>query len=92
MNDQTGNDVATLRELVIALARDAVFGREELIKISSSGRKNTGSLNRKKLDYIKTVLHTRQPNMLNVDILNKFGLYVDNLCQIMSNSEIECKM
>ena len=31
MNDQTGNDVATLREVVIALARDAVFGREELI-------------------------------------------------------------
>ena len=32
MNDHPGNDVATLRELAIALVRDAVFGREELIK------------------------------------------------------------
>ena len=67
MNDYTGNDIATLRELTIALARDAVFGREELIKNSLSGRKNTGSLDRKKLDYIKTVLHTRWPNMSDVD-------------------------
>ena len=34
MNDHMGN---------------AVFGREELIKNSLSGRKNTGSLNQKKL-------------------------------------------
>ena len=67
MNDHTGNDVAILRELAIALARDAVFGREELIKNSLSSRKNTGSLDRKKLDYIKTVLHTRRPNMSDVD-------------------------
>ena len=61
MNDHPGNDVATLRELSIALARDAVFGREELIKNSLSGRKNTGSLDRKKMDY--TVIHTRCPTM-----------------------------
>ena len=67
INDYTGNVVTILRELAIALARDAVFGREELIKNSLSGSKNTGSLNRKKLDYTKTVLHTRRPNISDVD-------------------------
>ena len=51
MNDHPGNDIATLRELAIALAHDVVFGQEKLIKNSLSGRKNTGSLDRKKLDY-----------------------------------------
>ena len=67
MGDHPGNDVATLRELAIALACDAVFGRQELIKNRLSGRKNTGSLDRKKLDYIKTVVHTRRPTMSDVD-------------------------
>ena len=52
LNDHPGNDVAKLRELAIALARDAIFGKDELIQCSLSGRKNTGSLNKKKLDYI----------------------------------------
>jgi len=32
MSDHSGNDVATLRELAIALAHDAIFDQEELIK------------------------------------------------------------
>ena len=66
MNDHPGNDVATLRELAIALACDAVFGREELIKNSFSVRKNIRGLDRKKLDYIKTVIHTRHPTMSDI--------------------------
>ena len=52
MNDHRGNDIATLKELAIALVRDVVFGREELIKNSLSVRKNTRRLDRKTLDYI----------------------------------------
>ena len=63
MSDHPGNDVATLRELAIALAPNAVFGREELIKKSLSSRKNTKNLDKKKLDYIKTVVYTRYPTL-----------------------------
>lgn len=41
MKSQSGTDVASLRLLTTALARDAIFGREELTKKSLSGRKNT---------------------------------------------------
>ena len=48
MNDCPGTDVSSLRELAKALARDAIFGRDELIKSSLSGRRNIGSLDKKK--------------------------------------------
>ena len=89
MNDHPGNDVATLRELAIALARDAVFGREELIKNSLSGRKNTGSLDRKKLDYIKTVVHTRRPTMSDIDFEQVWTLCrqsISKSCQTLQSN------
>ncbi len=50
MKDYPGSDVATLRKLTTALAREAIFGKEELCKSSLSGRNKTGGLNKKKLD------------------------------------------
>ena len=62
MNDRPGTDIQRLRELAIALAKDAIFGKEELIKCSLSGRKHTGTLNQEKLEYIKMAVHSRVPN------------------------------
>ena len=62
MNDRPGTDIQRLRELAIALAKDAIFGKEELIKCSLSGRKHTGTLDQEKLEYIKMVVHSQVPN------------------------------
>ena len=61
MSNYTGTDVASLRVLATALARDAIFGREEMSSSSLSGRKGTGVLNQEKLNYIKTLVKTRVP-------------------------------
>jgi len=61
MRDNPGKDVAKLRILTTALAREAIFGREELAQKSLSGRKNTGILDKEKLEYIKTLVHSRVP-------------------------------
>ena len=61
MRDNPGKDVATLRTLTTALAREAIFGKEELAKRSLSGRNNTAILDKEKLEYIKTLVHTRIP-------------------------------
>ena len=53
LQDYPGSSVANLRALSIALARDAIFWRKEMISSSLNGRKGTGSLDEKKLDYIK---------------------------------------
>ena len=41
MANNTGTDVASLRQLTTALAHDAIYGREELAMKSLSGHKNT---------------------------------------------------
>ena len=56
MNNYSGCDVASLRTLTTALARDAIFGREELSRSSLSGRKNTDILSLVKQEYIKTLV------------------------------------
>ena len=63
MIDYPGTDVAFLRRLTTALARDAIFGREALCRSSLSGKNNTGCLEKHKLDYIKAVVKSRVPNM-----------------------------
>ena len=67
MRDYNGTDVASLRLLTIALARDAIFGKKEMAKKSLSGRKNTGIFSKHKLDYIKTLVRSRVPNKPNVE-------------------------
>ena len=89
MNDHPGTDVATLRELAKALARDAIFGRDELIKCSLSGRKNTESLDKKKLDYIKTVVHSQHPSMSDVDFEHIWTLCrasISKSCQTLTTN------
>ena len=59
MSNNTGTDVASLRNLAVSLAKDAIFGKEEMSRKSLSGRKNTGVLDPEKLSYIKTLVHSR---------------------------------
>ena len=61
MNNIPGKSVASLRILAVALARDAVFGRQTMSRCSLSGRKGTASLAQHKMDYIKTLLRLRAP-------------------------------
>ena len=41
MKNHPGTNTASLRILTTALAKDAIFGRDDLIKCSLSGRNNT---------------------------------------------------
>ena len=61
--DNPGNSVANLTNLALSLARDAIFGKDEMAKLSLSGRKNTCSFDKKKMEYIKTVVRSKVPNM-----------------------------
>ena len=61
--DNPGSSVANLRNLALCLARHAILGRDEMVKFSLSGWKNTCSFDEKKMEYIKTVVRSRVPNM-----------------------------
>ena len=63
MNDHPGTDV----QLAIALARDAIFRKDQIVKCSLSGRKQTGMLDQEKLNYIKMAVHSRVPNKSAVE-------------------------
>lgn len=67
MRENTGTSEMHLRSLTTALAREAIFGREELAKRSLSGRKNTVALDKKKTDYIKALVRSRVPNKSSVE-------------------------
>ena len=79
MNDNAGSDIASLRALTTALAKDAIFGREELIKSSLSGRKNTGALSLEKL----TLVRSRIPNKTSVEFEYIWTLCRNSLCQTL---------
>ena len=66
MRDYPGNDEFTLRRLTTALARDAIFGKQALSRSSLSGKKNTGCLEKRKLEYIKALVRSRVPTMSDV--------------------------
>ena len=64
LGDHPGTGIANLRNLAISLARDAIFGKEEMMSCSLSCRKNTTALDKKKkLSYIKTIIQSRVPRM-----------------------------
>lgn len=89
MNNNSGTDMASLRNLAIALAKDAIFGREEMSKSSLSGRKTTAILSPKKLDYIKTLIRTRIPKQSAVEFEYVWSLCRGSLsksCQTLRNS------
>ena len=66
MMDNPSSDEASLRRLTTALAREAIFSRDALCRSSLSGKNNTSSLKKHKLDYIKAVVKSRVPNMPEV--------------------------
>ena len=74
MGDHGGTDIASLRNLTTALAREAIFGKEELAKKSLSGRRNTGILDKEKLGYIKTLVKSRVPGMTQVEFEHAWTL------------------
>lgn len=63
LGDHPGTGIAHLRNLAISLAKDAMFGKEEMVRCSLSGRKSTMALDEKKLKYIKTIIKSRVPRM-----------------------------
>ena len=67
MRNFPGTSVAALRALTLGLARDAIFGREALARSSLSGRKGTKTLCQEKMNYIKTIVHSRIPHKLDMD-------------------------
>lgn len=89
MNTYTGTDLASLRRLTTALAREAVFGRDELAKASLTGRNSTGRLDGQKLQYIKTLVHSRIPKKSNVEFEEIWKLCKGSLsksCQTLRTS------
>ena len=77
LSNHTGTEVADLRNLAISLARDTIFGKQEMIHSSLSGKKNsnTATLDEKKINYIKTVVCSRFPVCLEKDLI-LFGHFV----------------
>ena len=74
LGDHPGTSVVKLRNLALSLTKDAIFGKEEMVRCSLSGRKNTSSLDERKLDYIKTVVRSRVPNMAQNEFDCVWGL------------------
>lgn len=93
MNRYSGTDLASLRKLTTALAREAIFGREELAQKSLSGRNETEQLDKQKLDYIKTLVHSRIPNKSSVDFEDTWKWCRGSLsksCQTLRNAKKKC--
>lgn len=89
LKEHPGSDVASLRDLTIALARDSIFGRDELSHSSLSGRKNTTTLDSKKLDYIKKIVYSRCPKKSLAEFEIIWGLCRSSLskcCQTLRTS------
>ena len=65
MRDNPGGELSTLRRLACALARDAIFGRDALRGRSLRGGVNNKyiTLDKEKLNYIKSVIRTRVPEV-----------------------------
>ena len=49
------------------MAREAIFGRKEITSKSLSGRYSTGELDRRKMDYIKSLVHSRVPKKSDIE-------------------------
>lgn len=67
MSEYTGTSEVALRSLTTALAREAIFGREDMATRSLSGRKNTVALDKKKTDYIKVLVRSHVPKKSSVE-------------------------
>ena len=69
MRNYPGEDASTLRRLATALAHDSIFGKDALRSSSlrGGGKSKTGSIDKKKLEYITTALRTRVPDLLALE-------------------------
>lgn len=89
MKNNPGRDLASLRKLTTALAKEAIFGWEEMMKKSLTGHKDTGELDKNKIDYIKTLVHSRVPNKSDSEFEETWkwcrGL-LSKSCQTLRNS------
>ena len=85
MKNHTGTDTASLRILTTALAKDAIFGHDDLLKCSLSGRNNTGALPMEKLNYIKTLVQSRLPNKSQVEFEHIWSLCRSSLSKVCQN-------
>ena len=83
MSNYTGNDVASLRLITTALARDAIFGRDALSKCSLSGRENTAVLNQEKLNYIKMLVKSHVPEKTKVEFETLCHASLSKSCQTL---------
>ena len=84
LKDHPGTGIANLRNLAISLARDAIFGKEEMMSSSLSCRKNTTALDKKKLSYIKTIIQSRVLRMSETEFASLWILYrssISKSCQ-----------
>ena len=80
-----GTDIASLRRLATAVAREVILGKKELQHSSLSGKKRTGSLDKSKLDYIKSILKSRVPNMRVLEYYWSWsGQSADHHCQSLA--------
>jgi hypothetical protein len=68
LKDIPGTDMASLRLLAVALARDAIFGREEWARCKLTDRGGGMKADQKKLDYIKATVFARIPNKSKVEL------------------------
>ena len=90
LRENTGTDILSLRKLATALAREAIFGRKEMTSKSLSGRYATGELDRRKIDYIKSIVHSRVPKKSDVEfeaIWKQCHGSLSKSCQTLRNSE-----
>jgi hypothetical protein len=78
MRNYSGTDLFALRKLTTALAREAIFGRKALVKLSLSGRSDSELPDP---HYIKTLVHSRVPNKSDVDFEETW-----KICQSLSKS------
>ena len=86
MMDYPGTDVASLKWLTTALAKDIIFGREAFCRSSLNGESNTGCLEKHMFDYIKAVVKSRVPNVPEVafeGIWNKCRVLLSKSCQTL---------
>ena len=89
MHNYSGTGLAALRKLTTALASEAIFGREALVKLSLSGRSDSEQLDPQKLDYIKTLVHSRVPNKSDIDFEETWKICRQSLsksCQTLRSS------
>ena len=94
LHENHGTTVSDLRRLSVALARDAIFGREALSNSDLGGKKFTRS-EEKKMEYIKTVVKSRVPNMPQVEFELVWGLCrtsISKSCQSLRTKKLKKRL